>query len=286
MKNDIVKQMRDLMPTFSKGQKKIANAILSDYNGTAYLTAAKLASMVGVSESTVVRFATELGFKGYPEFQKAIQKSISTKMTSNQRISAAEQHFAGGDILKSVMTSDIERIKHTLENIDRNVFDNVVQSLLKAKRIFIMGTQSSASLAAFLNFNLCLFFSDVHMIQTASTNEAFEQMLDINQDDVLFAITYPRYSMKIVNASSYAKSEGATVISLTDSMEAPVAPHSNYVLTAQSNLATFADSLTAPISVLNAIVVALVVHGKREELEARLNKLETLWEQYNVYAKQ
>ena len=285
MKNDIVKQMHDLMPTFSKGQKKIAKAILSDYNGTAYITAAKLASLVGVSESTVVRFATELGYKGYPEFQRAIQKSITTKMTSNQRISAAEQHFAGGDILKSVMSSDIDKIKHTLENIDREVFDNVVQALLKAKRIFIMGTQSSASLAAFLNFNLCLFFSDVHMIQTESTNEVFEQMLDINADDVLFAITYPRYSLKIINAASYAESEGATVISLTDSLEAPVAPYSDYVLTAQSNMATFADSLTAPISVLNAIVVSLVVYGNRDELEARLNKLENLWEQYNVYAK-
>ena len=286
MKNDIVTKMRLLMPTFSKSQKKIANAILSDYNGTAYITAAKLASIVGVSESTVVRFATELGFKGYPEFQKAIQQSITTKMTSNQRISAAEQHFAGGDILKSVMTSDIEKIKFTLENIDRGVFDSVVNTILNAKRIFIMGTQSSASLAAFLNFNLSLFFSDVYLVQTASTNEAFEQMLDINQEDVLFAITYPRYSMKIVNACSYAQSEGATVISLTDSLEAPVAPFSNHILTAQSNMATFADSLTAPISVLNAIVVALVVHGKRDELEARLNKLETLWEQYNVYAKQ
>ena len=285
MVTDIIKQMTTLMPTFSKSQKKIAQAILNDYKGTAYITAAKLGAAVGVSESTVVRFAYEMGFKGYPAFQMAIQKSITSQMTSKQRIEAAEQLTADGDILKSVMTRDMEKIKQTLENLDRNTFDSVVDLLIKARRIYIFGSQSSASLASFFNFNLSLMFDKIRTISGTSTNEVFEQMLDIDEHDVLFAITYPRYSAKILGAANYASSEGANIIALTDSAEAPITTHATHVLVAPSDVSAFADSLTAPLSVLNAIIVALVVRGDQEHLRERLDKLESIWEQYNVYAK-
>ena len=287
MEKDIVKLMHELMPTFSKSQKKIAYTIFNDFAGVAYITAAKLGALAGVSESTVVRFAIELGFKGYPEFQRALQKSITTKIKAYERIEAAELHGAHGrDILHSVMTSDMEKIKVTLESINPDDFDAVVSSLMSAKSIYIIGSQSSASLASFLNFNLALIFPNVRLIQPTSTHEIFEQMLDITSEDVLFCITYPRYSTKILGAANYANAEGATVISLTDSSEAPIVQYSSHVLLAQSDVAAFADSLTAPLSVLNALIVSIVVKSDRQAIQARLDKLENIWDQYNVFTKQ
>jgi len=285
MEKDIIIQMKQSMPTFSKSQKKIAQALIDNYQETAYMTASKLGALVGVSESTVVRFAYELGYEGYPELQRAIQKAVCSKMTPNQRIEATEMRFAGGDILKNVMMRDVEMIRYTLENLDRDSFDNTVQSLLKARRAYIIGARSSAALASFFNFNLSLISDHVKLVQPTSTSEVFEQMLDIGSEDVLFCITFPRYSAKILGASNYAKAQGATVIALTDSQEAPISRYASYILTARSDMASFVDTLTAPLSVLNAVLVA-IVQGKRNDVKSRFDRLESIWDQYNVYTKQ
>lgn len=285
METDIVKKIMSMMPTFSKSQKKIAQAILNDYNQTAYITAAKLGDLVGVSESTVVRFAYELGYSKYPDFQHAIQKRVCSQMTSNQRIDATAARFGDADILKSVMTSDIEKIKFTMENIDRQAFSASIDALIGAKRIYIIGARSSASLASFLNFNLGLIFDNIKFVQPTSTSEVFEQLLHIGQDDVMFAISFPRYSSKMVSAVDYAHAQGARVIALTDSLQSPIAANASYVLTAQSDMVSYVDSLTAPLSIINAVLAA-VAQSRRQEVKARFDELERVWDSYEVYAKQ
>ncbi len=285
MANDIAQKIADAAPKFSKGQRKIAEAILHHYDKAAYMTAAKLGDMVGVSESTVVRFAIELGFPGYPELQKSVQELVRAKLTPNQRIEVTNSRIGDGDVLENVLYSDISKIKYTLEHIDRRVFQDAIQSILRAKHIYIIGARSSASLASFLNFNLSLIFDNVKFVQPTSTSEVFEQMLDIDSGDVILAISFPRYSTKIINAVRYAKSRGASVIALTDSQLSPIANEATHVLAAQSDMASFVDSLVAPLSIINAILVA-IAKERQTELHARFERLEHVWDEYDVYAKQ
>lgn len=285
MTNDIAAKIELAFPTLSKGQKRIANAILKDYDKAAYMTAAKLGEMVGVSESTVVRFAIELGFPGYPEMQKAVQELVRAKLTPNQRIDVTNLRIGDGDVLESVLYSDIGKIKYTLEHIDRTTFESAVSSILNARNIYILGVRSSASLASFLNFNLSLIFDNVRFVQPTSSSEVFEQLLDIRSDDVMIAISFPRYSTKIINAVRYAKSRGASVIALTDSIQAPIARDATHVLAAQSDMAAFVDSLVAPLSIINAILVA-ITKKKQDEVKERFIRLEHVWDEYDVYAKQ
>ena len=285
MTNDIAAKIELAFPSLSKGQKRIATAILNDYDKAAYMTAAKLGEMVGVSESTVVRFAIELGFPGYPEMQKAVQELVRAKLTPNQRIDVTNLRIGDGDVLESVLYSDIGKIKYTLEHIDRNTFESAVNSILNARNIYILGVRSSASLASFLNFNLSLIFDNVRFVQPTSSSEVFEQLLDIRSDDVIIAISFPRYSTKIINAVRYAKSRGATVIALTDSIQSPIARDATHVLSAQSDMAAFVDSLVAPLSIINAILVA-ITKKKQDEVKERFIRLEHVWDEYEVYAKQ
>lgn len=285
MSKDLSVRIEERMPGFSKGQRRIAEAIIKNYDRAAYMTAAKLGEMVGVSESTVVRFAILLGFRGYPELQKAIQELVRAKLTPNQRIEVTNLRYAGGDILDNVLMADINKIKYTLENIDRAAFNKAVEALHAAKNIYIVGVRSSASLASFFNFNLGLILDNVKFVQPTSSSEVFEQLLDIGTGDAMLAISFPRYSAKIVNAVRYANRSGATVIALTDSSLSPIATDSACVLTAQSDMASFVDSLVAPLSIMNALLVALT--NKREsEVKARFDKLERVWSEYEVYAKQ
>lgn len=284
MSNDLSARIEGLMPSLSKGQRRIANAILNNYDKTAYMTAAKLGAMVDVSESTVVRFANELGFQGYPELQRAIQDLVRAKLTHNQRIEVSNLRLGDGDVLEKTLCSDINKIRYTLEHIDRNAFEAAVDAIVKAKNIYVLGVRSSASLASFLNFNLSLIFNNVKLVQPSSSSEVFEQILEIGKDDVLFAISFPRYSTKIVNAVKYARAENATVISLTDSSVSPIAEHASCLLTAQSDMASFVDSLVAPLSILNAIIVA-VTKQCEAEVTKRFDRLESIWDEYEVYAK-
>lgn len=284
MKRNLLKEIEERMPTFSKGQKLISVYILDNYEKAAYMTAAKLGSIVKVSESTVVRFAIELGFAGYPELQHALQEIVRTKLTSFQRIEVTNNLIGDGDVLTKVLLSDVDKIKHTLDEIDRQAFEAAVEHIVGARNIYVIGVRSSSSLAGFLSHSLGMIFDNVRLVQAASGSEMFEQMLGIGEGDVMVAISFPRYSKKIINAVDFAKHRGADVIAITDSSASPIAPQASQILLAKSDMASFVDSLVAPLSIINAIVVA-VSRKKQEELTVRLRKLEDIWDEYDVYDK-
>ena len=279
---NISQRIKNSFPTFSKGQKKIATAILNDYDKVAYLTASRLGQMVGVSESTVVRFANELGYEGYSEFQHAIQELVRTKLTYNQRIDITKQNYAKGSILEKVMLSDIDKIKYTLENIDRDAFYSAVDAILAAKKIYVIGARSTEPLAQILKYNLSLIFDNVVFIKPNSTAEIFEQMFTISEEDVLLAFSFPRYSSKMIHAVKYAKNNGAKTVIFTDSKISPLAEFATYLLTAQSDMASFMDSFIAPISIINAIIVEITARNEKQ-IKERFNRLEKIWEDYEVY---
>ena len=284
MATDISQRINRVYSTLSKGQKKIANAILNNYDKAAYLTASRLGKLVGVSESTVVRFANELGFEGYSEFQRAVQELVRIKLTPNQRIEMTKQRIGRADILESVMESDINKIRFTLENLDRDVFNKSVDAILSARKIYIMGARSTEPLAKLLYYNLSLIFDNIRFITPTSSAEVFEQMFSISKDDTVIAFSFPRYSSKIVNAVKYAKNNGANVVVFTDSNISPLAEHADFLITAQSDMASFMDSLVAPLSIINAIIVE-ITQRREKEITERFDKLEKIWDEYDVYAK-
>ncbi|MBE6537690.1 MAG: MurR/RpiR family transcriptional regulator [Ruminococcaceae bacterium] len=284
MTKDISERIKRMHHTFSKGQKKIAAAILEQYDQAAYMTAARLGRMVGVSESTVVRFACELGYTGYADFQKAVQELVRAKLTPNQRIEVTKKLIGHGDILDTVSDSDISKIRRTFDKLDRTAFFAACDSILSAKRIFIMGARSTQPLAMVLNYNLSLIFDNVKLIAPTSTAEVFEQMFTIGEDDLLIAFSFPRYSSKMVNAVKFAKQNKAKVIVFTDSTSSPLAEHATYLLTAQSDMASFMDSLVAPISLINAIIVEITTR-REGKIRDRFDRLEKIWDEYNVYTK-
>ena len=284
MPNDLLRKMEEGMHTFSKRQRQIASYIIEHYEKAAYMTAFRLSEMTGVSESTVVRFAIELGFEGYPEFQRAIQGVIRNRLTSFQRIEVTNHLIGDGDVLEKILYADAEKIRHTAESIDREAFDRAVDALIHAKNIYILGVRSSAALADFLNAGLLRVSDNVKLIRSTSGSEVFEQMLDVGPQDVLVAISFPRYSKRVVTAVEFAHKAGANVIALTDSSRSPLADCADELLLAQSNMAAFVDSLVAPLSVINAILVALS-RKKQGELTERLQRLEQIWDEYEVYDK-
>ncbi len=284
MTKSITAEISERLSSFSKGQRRIADAILNSYEKVAYMTAAKLGEFCEVSESTVVRFANELGYAGYPEMQRAVLELVRTKLTPNQRIEVTNRRFGDRDVLDNVLVADAERIKYTLEHIDKDTFKNAVDSLLNAKNIYIFGARSSASLAYFLSYNLELIFDHIKFLQPSSAAEVFEQILTIEKGDVLFAISFPRYSKKVVDAVRYAQKQGATVIALTDSPISPLSEYADHLLTAQSDMASFVDSLVAPLSILNATLAA-IAKERQSEITQRFDKLERIWDEYEVYDK-
>ena len=272
------------MPEFSKGQKQIANYILAHYEKAAYLTASKLGGLVGVSESTVVRFAIELGFDGYPEFQRALQELIRTKLTSFQRIEVTNNLIGDADVLNKILLSDADKIRHTLETIDREAFNRAVDKIIGARHIYIIGVRAASSLAAFLSQNFQMIFDNVHFVQTTSGSEMFERIMRVGEGDVMIAISFPRYSKRTIDAVEYARGCGADVVAITDSVLSPIAQYANELLTAQSDMASFVDSLVAPLSVINALIVA-VSKKKQDELDILFRRLERVWDEYDVYDK-
>ncbi len=284
MKRNLLKEIKERMPTFSKGQKLISVYILDNYDKAAYMTAAKLGAIVNVSESTVVRFAIELGFDGYPEFQHCLQEIVRTKLTSFQRIEVTNNLIGDGDILDKVLLADSDKIRHTLDEIDREAFEKAVEKIVCARSVYVMGVRASASLASFLGHSLGMIFDSVKTLNPSTGSEMFEQILNIGEDDVIIAISFPRYSKKIINAVDYAKHKGANVISITDSSASPIAHNADQILLARSDMASFVDSLVAPLSIINAIIVA-VSRKKQDELVLRLRRLEEIWDEYDVYDK-
>jgi len=284
MATSISQRIRYLYSTFSKGHKKIANIILNDYDKAAYMTASSLGKLAGVSESTVVRFASEIGYEGYGEFQRAVQELVKSRLTPNQRIEVTKQRIGHGDIVENVMESDIRKIRNTMDKLDKESFYQSVEAILSAKTIYVMGARSTEALAMVLDYNLSLIFDNVKFIKPTSTAEVFEQMLSINENDVLIAFSFPRYSSKMVSAVTYAKQNGAKVVVFTDSELSPLAEHASCLLTAQFDMASYMDSLVAPISIINAIIVE-ITRRKEKEITSRFDKLEKLWDEYKVYTK-
>ena len=284
MKNDISEIMRENYAKMSKSHKKIADFILKSYDWAAYMTATKLAASAGVSESTVVRFAIELGYEGYPEFQRALQDMARTNLTPNQRIALTNMRIGDSSVVERVMNSDIDKIKYTLEHISNADFDGAVDAITEARRIYIIGARSSSAIAQFFAHNLMMIFDNVKFIQESSESEIFEQAISIGDKDVMFAISFPRYSNRVIHAVNFAASRGAKVVSLTDSEMSPIAENASYLLTAQSDMASYVDSLVAPLSLVNALIVS-ITRKKQAEIKERFDNLENIWDDFNVYAK-
>ncbi len=272
---NLLSRMNTQYHKFSKGQKKLVSYITDNYDKAAFFTAAKLGETVGVSESTVVRFAIHLGYKGYPEFQKALEELVRNKLNSIQRMEVTYGRVPQSEILDTVLRADIEKIKLTMENIDHNAFELAVETILEAKSIYIVGIRSCAPLASFLGFYFNLLFDNVHLMHTNSSSELFEQMIHISKDDVIIGISFPRYSMRTLKALEFANNRNAKVITLTDSIHSPMNLYSSCNLIARSDMASIVDSLVAPLSVINALVVALCMR-KQKEVTATLEDLEKI----------
>ena len=284
MQNNLISMIEEKMPDFSKSQRLIGSYILNHYEKAAFMTASKLGLAVNVSESTVVRFAIEIGFEGYPEMQKALQNFSKNRLTALQRLDITSERIDSENVLKSVLQQDIDRIRSTVEMTDEASFSEAVDKILSAKNIYIFGAMSSNVLARFLNNYFQLIFDNVHFVQPVNTSGVYQQLIRMGREDVFVVISFPRYSQSTVNATAYAASCGANIVAVTDSINSPLAPYANQLLLAKSDMASFADSLVAPLSVINAIIVA-VSQRKREELENTLTKLENMWEENGVYKK-
>lgn len=284
MENSLPALLSERLPKLSKGHKKIAEYILRHYDKAAFMTASKLGNIVGVSESTVVRFATELGFEGYPEMQKALKEFTSNKLTTVQRMNVMNDQLAGEDVLSRVLNFDIEQIRKTLDEIDKEEFYTTVDALVQAKNIYVIGARSASVLARFIVFYFNIMFDNVKIIHTTSTSEMFEQILNVGEGDIMIGVSFPRYSKHTVKAFRYAHENGAKVIGITDSKASPLAKYADHLLLAHSDMASFADSLVAPMSLINALISAVGMR-KQEYVSHNFERLEYIWDKYEVFEK-
>lgn len=284
MATDVLSAIHDRLRTFSKGQKLIAGFILQSYDKAAFMTASKLGKTVGVSESTVVRFAVELDFDGYPSMQKTLQEIVRNKLTSVQRIEAANDRIGNQDVVSTVLQADIDTLRRTSETLDRREMDASVDAILAARHIYIVGVRSSAAIASFLNFYFRNIFDNVSLVPSTATSEMFEQLLRVGREDVVIGISLPRYSSRTIKAMQYARDCGATTISITDKPDAPAGKIADHVLVAKSDMVSIVDSLVAPMSVVNALIVA-VSRKREEEVSKTFKDLERLWDEYDVYER-
>ena len=281
IKQNLMKSIQIKLPRLSKGQKLIAEYILKHYDKAAFMTASKLATSIGVSQSTVVRFANELGFNGYPKLQQSLQQLIRDKLTTVQRIELSNDYITQQNALKSMLKADMENIKTTLEKINYQTFDDIVNLLFKAKKIYIIGLRDSSALSEFLAFYLNLILANVEVI-AYGVSDIFEQMVNVNKQDIVIGIGFPRYTSITVEALSFAKSKNANIVVITDSLLSPLAAKANYTLIAQSNMTSFVDSLVAPLSVINALIIAVGLREK-EKISKTFTTLEDIWKEYKVY---
>ncbi len=283
MSKDLISNISAMMPKFSKGQKLIARYIVAHYDKAAFMTAARLGQAVNVSESTVVRFASQLGFDGYPSLQKCLQELIRNRLTNVQRMEITGEQLGDGDVLERVLTMDINKIRRTLEETSRQEFAQSVDALIAARTIYIVGIRSSSSLASFLYFYFNHIFDNVKLINATTTSDVFEHLVKLKDDDVFIGISFPRYSNRTVAAIKFARSKGAKTIAITDSSVSPIAKYADFRLFARSDMASFVDSLVAPLSLINALIVAVGIR-RRDEVTKTYADLEALWDDYDVYA--
>lgn len=281
--NELQMRIEEKYRDLSKGQKRVAEYVLDNYDKAVFLTAARLGEVVGVSESTVVRFATQLGYKGYPEFQKALEELVRNRLNSIQRMKVTYGRISQSQILETVLQSDIEKIKQTLNGIDHSAFNQAIDTILNARKIYVLGIRSCAPLAAFMSFYLNLLCDNVIAVNTNSSSEIFEQLIRIGEEDVIIGISFPRYSQRTLKALEFASKRKAKIITLTDSAHSPINIYSSCNLIARSDMASIVDSLVAPLSVVNALIVALCM-TKQEEVIGTLETLEQIWGEYQVYS--
>ncbi len=284
MNNLLAIRIQNKMAGFSKGQRLIAKYIEEHYDKVAFMTASRLGATVGVSESTVVRFATEIGYAGYPQLQQAMQEMIRSKLTSVQRMQVTADRIGKSDILDTVFNQDIDIIRRTMEETSHDNFYKTVDAIITARKIYIIGTRSSSALATFLSYYFNLIFDNVLLVQSTSEGEIFEQMIRVDKRDVVIGISFPRYSRKAVKAMDFAHKQGATVIAITDSSVSPLAKPADYLLLARSDIASIVDSLVAPLSLINALIVTTALK-KSGEVTQVFKRLEDIWDEYGVYEK-
>ena len=281
---DILNEIQGKFPTFSKGQKRIAQYILDEFDQAAFMTASALGRIAQVSESTVVRFASELGYRGYPEMQKDLQDMVLTRLTSVQRLEVADCRRNDEDLLSQTLREDAERIRFTQESIDAKAFESVVQAMMDAKRIYIIGVRASSALASFLNYYLQYIFDDVRLITSAATSVVLESLVHLRPQDWVIAISFPRYATSVLQAMQYANDVGAKTVALTDSEASPLAHDADLLLAAKTDMISMVDSLVAPMSVINALIAASI-HARKQETATVFDQLEEVWDTYHVYEK-
>ena len=282
MNEDILSLLEKNGPNFSKGQRRIAAFITESYDKAAFMTASRLGKAVGISESTVVRFAVELGYDGYPSMQKAMQEMVLNRLTSVQRIGVTNDRIGNQDVLSMVLQSDADKLRQTNETVSREDFYAAVQAILGARRIYILGVRSASVLVNFMGYYMNYMFDNVHIVTTSGASEIFEKLVNVTQDDVVIAFSFPRYSAATVKGVQYCRSVGAKIIGITNSHLSPLGQISDYVLVAKSDMVSLVDSLVAPLSVVNALIVALAT-GREVEMEKTFDTLEKVWEEYHVY---
>ncbi|NCB74217.1 MAG: MurR/RpiR family transcriptional regulator [Clostridia bacterium] len=282
MEKDVLAVIANNNIHYSKGQRRIAKYIQENYDKAAFMTAGKLGTTVGVSESTVVRFAAELGYDGYPGMRKALQEIIRNRLTSVQRIEVAKDQMNGSNVLKAVLTADMEKLQKTVDDINPISFDAAVDAIIKAKHVYIVGMRSSAALSSFMGYYLNLLRDNVHLLHDTAVSEVYEQVIRINDGDVFIAMSYPRYSSRTVKAMRFAKNAGATTISLTDGESSPLVKISDITLYARSDMVSFLDSLVAPLSLINALIVSIGLRSN-DALSDTFKRLETIWAENEVY---
>lgn len=285
MLDDFSSVMQLKIPSLSKGQRRIANYITESYEKAAFMTASRLGKTVGVSESTVVRFAMELGYDGYPAMQKAMQKMVLNRLTPVQRMGVANDRIGDQDIVSTVLQTDIDKLRQTAEMIDREDFRAAVKAILEARRIYLLGVRSTAALANFMGYYLNFMFDNVHIVTASGAGEMFEKLVSVGSEDAVIAFSFPRYSTATAKGAQFCRTTGATVIGLTDSKLSPLGQNCDHVLVAKSDMVSLVDSLVAPLSVVNAMIVALTA-GREQMVAKTFDTLEHVWETYDVYEKQ
>ena len=280
---DMIDRLNQSGKRLSKGHRKIAQYIVEHYDKAVFMTASRLGESVGVSESTVVRFAAAMGYEGYPPLQRSLQELVSHRLTANQRFEMATE-LDPSAALTTVLKSDMQNLRNTLEQVEQQVFDEVVQRLLNANAVYVMGLRSAAPLAQFMGYYLNYIFDNVHLVSSGAT-DVFEEIIKLRENDVLIGISFPRYSTRTLEAMRFAKRCGAQVVAITDGPMSPLAEIADLSLTARTDMASFVDSLAAPLSLINALLVTLGLHRK-QALSQHFKQLESIWETYEVYLEE
>lgn len=282
MNQSVISTITERFDSLSKGHKAIARFVLENYDKAAYMNVEQLSQVTGVSEATVVRFSAEMGYDKYQKFQHAVWEYAKSKLNNLQRMELTYGRLDTENILSGVLNSDIDKIRTTLAALDQKEFDTIADVISRARRIYIVGLRSASYLAGLLGFYLNLIFDNVTVVSSVSASEIFEQLYRINHEDVVIGISFPRYSKRTVNALRFAKTKGVTVIGITDGALSPIKVNADYSLLARSDMESFVDSLVAPLSVINALIVTLAARNQTE-LRRNFEMLEHIWLDYDVY---